>query len=69
MDMTNTNIQVNTADKKATDDMSATLKGKVKIQFKTDYFELNKFADMYGDGGVAALKPPPTGAAGAVAGK
>lgn len=58
LDVTNTNIQVNTSDKKATDDLSATLKGKVQIEFKTDYFKLDNFANMYADGGVAALKPP-----------
>jgi hypothetical protein len=57
LSMTNTNIQVNTSDKKATDDLSATLKGHVKIVFKTDYFKLDNFANMYADGGVAALKP------------
>jgi hypothetical protein len=57
MSMTNTNIQVNTSDKKATDDLSATLKGKVNIKFKTDYFKLDNFANMYADGGTAALKP------------
>jgi hypothetical protein len=57
MSMTNTNIQVNTSDKKATDDLSATLHGKVNIQFKTDYFKLDNFANMYADGGTAALKP------------
>lgn len=61
-DMTNTNIQVNTSDKKATDDLSATLKGKVNIEFKTDYFKLDNFANMYADGGIAALKPPAPGA-------
>jgi len=60
----NTNIQVNTSDKKATDDLSALLKGKVKIEFATDYFKLDNFANMYADGGVAALKPPAQGAAG-----
>ena len=50
--ITNTNIQVNTSDKKATDDLSATLKGKVQIEFKTDYFKLDNFANMYADGGV-----------------
>jgi hypothetical protein len=58
LDISNTNIQVNTSDKKATDDLSATLKGKVNIEFATDYFKLDKFATMYADGGVAALKPP-----------
>lgn len=55
----NTNIQVNTSDKKATDDLSAVLKGKVRIEFKTDYFKLDNFATMYADGGVAAIKGPP----------
>ncbi len=63
----NTNIQVNTSEKKATDDLSATLKGKVRIEFKTDYFKLDNFANMYADGGIAALKPP-AGGAGGVAG-
>lgn len=68
MSMTNTNIQVNTSDKKATDDLSATLHGKVNIKFKTDYFKLDNFANMYADGGVAALKPAaPAGAPGLVA--
>jgi hypothetical protein len=55
MSVTNTNIQVNASDKKATDDLSATLHGKVSIQFKTDYFKLDNFASMYSDGGTAAL--------------
>jgi hypothetical protein len=63
LEVTNTNIQVNTSDKKATDDLSATLKGKVNIKFKTDYFKLDNFANMYADGGVAALKPPAGGPA------
>lgn len=60
----NTNIQVNTSDKKATDDLSAVLKGKVRIEFATDYFKLDNFATMYADGGVAALKPPQSAGAG-----
>jgi hypothetical protein len=55
---TNTNIQVNTSDKTATDNLAAKLHGKVNIEFKTDYFKLDNFANMYADGGVAALKPP-----------
>src|SRR5262245_1934601 len=63
LESTKTNIQVNTSDKKASDDLSATLHGKVKIEFKTDYFKLDNFANMYADGGVAALKPAaPAGA-------
>jgi hypothetical protein len=64
---TNTNIQINTSDKKATDDLSATLHGKVNIHFKTDYFKLDNFANMYADGGVAALKPATPAAPGQIA--
>ena len=64
LDMTNTNIQVNTSDKKTSDDLSATLHGKVSIQFKTDYFKLDNFASMYADGGTAALKPGAAGGPG-----
>lgn len=67
MSVTNTNIQVNTSDKKATDDLSAVLHGKVNIEFKTDYFKLDNFANMYADGGVAALKPAAGGSGGAPA--
>lgn len=56
--ITNTNIQINTSNKKAEDEMTAKLMGKVKIIFKTDYFKLDNFAAMYADGGVAALQPP-----------
>jgi len=35
----------------------------VNIQFKTDYFKLDNFANMYADGGTAALKPPAPGQA------
>ncbi len=52
IETTNTNIQVNTSDKKATDDLSATLHGKVNIKFKTDYFNLNNFLSMYTNGAV-----------------
>lgn len=58
MSLTNTNIQVNTSDKHATDDLTAKLHGKVNIEFATDYFKLDNFANMYADGGTAALKPP-----------
>jgi hypothetical protein len=54
---TNTNINVSTSNKSAEDNLTAKLHGKVNIQFKTDYFKLDNFAQMYADGGVAALKP------------
>jgi len=57
MEMTNTNIQVNTSDKETSDTLSAKLMGHVKLIFKTDYFKLDNFASMYGDGGTQALKP------------
>lgn len=66
MSVQNTNIQVNTSQKEATDTLSAKLMGKVNIQFKTDYFKLDNFANMYADGGVRAIQPgqaPPAGGA------
>ena len=57
-EMTNTNIQVNTSDKHATDDMTAKLHGKVNIEFKTDYFKLDNFLTMYQAGGVAGAAGP-----------
>lgn len=66
--ISNTNIQVNTAEKTATDDLTAQLKGKVKIEFATDYFKLDNFANMYADGGVGAIKPAAPGGAPALPG-
>ncbi|KAF5091603.1 hypothetical protein KHC33_14070 [Methanospirillum sp. J.3.6.1-F.2.7.3] len=54
--VTNTNISINTSSKEAKDEMSAKLMGKVNIKFKTDYFKLDNFAQMYGEGGIAAIK-------------
>ncbi len=67
---TNTNININTSNKTADDELTAKLKGKVNIKFKTDYFKLDNFANMYSDGGTAALKPaaPAAGVAPAGAG-
>ncbi len=64
IDTTNTNIQVNTSDKATDDTLAAKLHGKVNIEFKTDYFKLDNFANMYSDGGTAALKPQGAGGAG-----
>ncbi len=52
----NTNINISTSNKAADDQLAAKLRGKVNIKFKTDYFKLDNFANMYADGGVAALK-------------
>jgi hypothetical protein len=59
---TNTNINVSSSNKTADDTMNAKLAGKVNIKFKTDYFKMDNFANMYADGGVAALKPATAGA-------
>lgn len=59
MSMSNTNINISTSNKEAKDELFAKLMGKVNIKFKTDYFKLDNFANMYADGGVAALQPPP----------
>ena len=69
LSMNNTNIQVNTSDKKATDDLSATLKGKVNIEFKTDYFKLDNFATMYADGGDRGTQASGPGGAGWTGGR
>lgn len=58
VETTNTNIQINTSDKKTSDDLSATLHGKVNIKFKTDYFKMDNFLTMYGDSGTSQLKQP-----------
>lgn len=54
---TNTNINVSTSNKTADDTLTAKLHGKVNIKFKTDYFKLDNFAQMYADGGISAIKP------------
>ncbi len=61
--VSNTNIQVNTSSQTAQDELFAKLMGKVSIEFKSDYFKLDNFANMYSDGGVAALQPQPQGGA------
>jgi hypothetical protein len=54
---TNTNINVRTSNQNAQDEMFAKLMGRVKIQFKSDYFKLDNFAQMYNNAGVAAFNP------------
>lgn len=53
----NTNINVVTSNQTATDELFAELTGKVNIKFKSDYFQLDNFAQMYGAGGIAAAPP------------
>lgn len=47
---TRSKMLVSTANSKNTDQMKANLTGKVKIDFKTDYFKLDNFATMYANG-------------------
>lgn len=43
-----TQFSVSTTKSNAEDELKAKLRGLVKIQFKTDYFKLDNFAQMYG---------------------
>ena len=43
-------VMVSSANSKNTDQLKANLTGKVKIEFKTDYFKLDNFATMYAGG-------------------
>jgi hypothetical protein len=43
-----TQLSVSSTKSTAQDELSAKLSGKVRIQFKTDYFKLDNFAQMYG---------------------
>lgn len=61
MSISNTNIQVNTSSQTAQDEMFAKLMGNVKIQFSSDYFKLDNFANMYAAGGTEAFAPQPQG--------
>ncbi|MEL6866773.1 MAG: hypothetical protein AAFP19_20285 [Bacteroidota bacterium] len=44
---TQTRFNVSTANSKNTDELKAKLRGLVNIEFKTDYFKLDNFAQMY----------------------
>ena len=52
-------ITVASTDSTASTDLSAKMEGSVEIQFKSDYFKLDNFANMYGN--PAAGQTPPTG--------
>jgi hypothetical protein len=56
---TKSKVMVSSANSKNTDTMKANLTGKVKIDFKTDYFKLDNFATMYANGasGKQATQP------------
>jgi hypothetical protein len=57
-----TQFSVSTTKSTSTDELKAKLRGFVKIEFKTDYFKLDNFADMYGPASkeekAAAAKTP-----------
>jgi hypothetical protein len=61
---TKSKVMVSSANSKNTDQMKANLTGKVKIDFKTDYFKLDNFAAMYANGasGQQAQQQPQQGA-------
>lgn len=63
MSVSNTNIQVNTSSQAAKDELFAKLMGKVKIQYSSDFFKLDNFANMYAAGGTEAFAPQPQGGA------
>ena len=55
-------MSVSSAKSVADDELKAKLSGEVEIVFKTDYFKLDNFAQMYGpvtnaDGSQAANQP------------
>lgn len=47
-DRSQTELSVSSTKSSAQDELSAKLRGFVNIQFKTDYFKLDNFANMYG---------------------
>lgn len=60
-----TQLSVSSAKSKSTDELSAKLRGYVNIKFKTDYFKLDNFAQMYTppskEEQQAAIGPPKPG--------
>lgn len=61
---TKSKVMVSSANSKNTDQLKANLTGKVKLEFKTDYFKLDNFAAMYAGGaaGGPAKQGPQQGA-------
>lgn len=60
---TKSKVMVSSANSKNNDTLKANLTGKVKIDFKTDYFKLDNFATMYANGasGKQATQQPQQG--------
>ncbi|MCJ8279457.1 MAG: hypothetical protein MJK14_05865 [Rivularia sp. ALOHA_DT_140] len=57
-----TQISVSSAKSTSTTDLAANITGSVEINFKSDYFKLDNFANMYGEGDVNNQQQlPPTG--------
>jgi hypothetical protein len=54
-----TRISISSAKSQSTTDLAANITGAVEIQFKTDYFKLDNFLQMYG--GTATQAPPTPG--------
>ena len=56
---TTSKLMVSSANSKNTDQLKANLTGKVKIDFKTDYFKLDNFAAMYAEGAAGGQSKQP----------
>jgi hypothetical protein len=59
----NTRISISTTNSTSSTDLSAKVMGSVDIVFKSDYFKLDNFAQMYGPGGGDGANVPQTGGA------
>lgn len=55
---TKSKVLVSSANSKNNDQLKANLTGKVKLEFKTDYFKLDNFATMYAGGAAGGPAKP-----------
>jgi hypothetical protein len=53
-------ISVSSAKSTATTNLAAQITGEVEINFKSDYFKLDNFAQMYAPTPAASAQPPKT---------
>jgi len=56
-----TQISISSAKSRSTTDLSAKLAGSVEINFKSDYFALDNFKDMYSEAAPGGARAAPTG--------
>lgn len=62
--LSNTQISISSAKSTATTSLEAKLAGSVEIVFKSDYFKLDNFANMYGQGAAGGAAYAPGGGGG-----